>query len=164
MKTLTKWIALITGVTALVASVGSLTKSCQTERKTDQISAEIEELKNCRNEVVVDIGSPKKGEQVPAEVDVSGTSTVHPTCRYVFLIAQDVPPTGRRWKILDIPQLQNDGTWTGKVRLDYVSVGTEVTIVAHVTGNSRAYKPQQILSAPPDHGMPSNFVTVRRVQ
>ena len=165
MEIITKWIALITGLTALITSVTSLITSCENAKKTEQIVEEVRELKNCRYEVVVNICNPGEGDQVPKQIDIIGTSTVHPTCRYVFLFAQDVLPTGvRRWKVVDVPQLQNNGKFAGTALLDYVPLGQKVTLVAHITGNSKAYKPHQVLYSAPDYGMPSNFVNVRRTQ
>lgn len=161
MQNSSPWIGLVTAIIALFTSVISLVTSCDNYKKTNQIMEKVEDLRNCRNEVVVNISEPKDGAQIPTITDVLGKSTLHSNCRYVFLIAKDFSSTeGTRWKVVDITQLQNDGRWSGRVRLDHIPSGEKVSLVAYVTGNAGAYQPMQILNSPPDFGMPSNFIKV----
>ena len=118
---------------------------------------------DCRA-AAVQIASPGDREAVTAAFNVSGSSTPDPDCRYVFLIVQDVPRAGRRWRVIDIPQLQRNGAWAARAVLDHIPVGAEATLVAHVTADPGAYRLHEELHAHPAYGATSNFVTVRRVQ
>ncbi|ETW97149.1 MAG: hypothetical protein ETSY1_23835 [Candidatus Entotheonella factor] len=136
----------------------------QQKIQLDEQKTKLEALKNCRGEIVVSVNQPQQNAQVKREVDVSGTSTVHEICRYIFLILRDVSSPGLPWKIVDIVQVNTNGRWAGKIVLDGFPIGTEVEIEARGIGRSDAYTIGEPLPVPPEKGVPSNIIHVRRVE
>jgi hypothetical protein len=87
-------IVLVTATVALVTGIISLATAIVSLYKVTNTSTELEAIKNCRGEVAASVDSPADGDQVPMLVDVSGTSSIHGTCRYVFIIVHDISAAG----------------------------------------------------------------------
>jgi hypothetical protein len=129
-------------------------------------SDEINTIKNCRGQVSTRILNPNQGavEQVGDLVSVRGEATVNETCRYVVLVMHDSSTPGRPWIISDVVQVNTTGEWTGNVRLDTVQIGSTAEIDARIVGDPTKFVVFQSLPTPPDQGVRSNIVQVRRVK
>ena len=129
----------------------------------DEQGETLEDIRNCRGEIVIGIDEPTSGDQVTSQLHVSGTGTIHQTCRYVFIFVRDISLPA--WKVTDLVQVNTNGQWAGLARLDgFVPAGGQANIEARGTAQSDAYVINAILAAPPERGVPSNLVRVRRVQ
>jgi len=148
-------ISLAAAIIALTTAIISLITSFHNAEK-------IESIEECHVEIT--INEPQNGDHVPAEFDVSGTSTIHDKCRYVFIIIRGVSPPVQYWKVTDIVQVDKRGQWSGRAVLKDVPIGMEPKIHARVSNKPSAYRINQILPSPPVEGVLSNVVKVRRIR
>jgi len=146
-----EWISLIASIIALITAIVSLATSLRNAEK-------IASIVPCPVEVT--INEPQTGDHVSAEFDVSGTSTIHDECKYVFIVVRG---TSVIWEITDISQVDKRGQWLGKAQLN-IPIGMETKIHALVSNRPDTYRSGQILSSPPVKGVSSNIIKVRRVQ
>lgn len=161
---LSKWLPLIIALIALVTSLFNLSTSMINAEKIDMQKAEIESIKSCKGEVTAQINTPETDDAVSSSINVSGRSTIHESCRYIFLFVHDQSYPGDGWKVSDLVQINMDGTWSGTVLLNHIALGAKVEIDVRVTAQPKDYIIGQIYPIPPDKGVPSNIVNVRRVE
>ena len=95
-------------------------------------------------------------------VDVRGTCTIHDRCRYVYIIVRE--EACQAWRVTDLVQVNTDGRWTGKAKLDNVSVGSKAEVSALIVAQPQEYIVNAFLRGPPDKGVPSNIVYIKRIQ
>lgn len=173
MKVSRETVALLAALIGLIAAIISLVTSIVNARKTEEnttqiqrTSEEIEMIKNCRGQVATRILSPDQSalEQVGELVSVTGEATVNETCHYVVLIMHDSSAPGRPWSISDLVQINTTGEWNGNVKLDTVQIGSTVEIDARIVSDPTKFVVGQSLPTPPDQGVRSNIVRVRRVK
>ncbi len=161
LEILTKWIPLITAIVSLITAVIGLNKSLQNEIM-------IKAIKDCRGEATITINSPTEGAQVGDFVDIIGnvtTTAAHEMCRYVCITVHDVSTPGKGWQIADLTQADiTTGQWAGKIKLDKISIGSDVEIDARLNSQPNTCLINQHLHFPLEGGIPSNIVKVRRIQ
>lgn len=133
------------------------------DKRIDEQEKKIEKLEGCYG-VIGKISEPINGQQVSSRVYVSGMSTIHETCQYVFIFVRDISTP--RWLIADLVQVNADGRWAGMAQVREISgVNGEVVITARVTARPTDYGVGQFLSTPPGKGIPlNNTVHVRRIR
>ncbi|MBI1745338.1 MAG: hypothetical protein HYR55_01970 [Acidobacteria bacterium] len=121
----------------------------------------IERFESCYGEVIINIIDPQDGDQVSSSIDIKGTATIHDRCRYVFIVVRD--KNSQVWRVTDLLQVNINGTWAGKAKLDDIPVGGEAEISAIIIAQPKAYPVGEHFSVPPDRGVPSNFVCIKRI-
>jgi hypothetical protein len=166
LKEVREWIALIFSIIGLLLSLLGWGRLKQTNGELQDQKGLLERLENCEETAIeIEIDSPEDGSQIRAShIDIGGTSTLHERCRYVFLVVRGV--SGKTWKVADLVQVNRDGRWTARVDLDRTGVraGEQFDVDARVTAQGSVYQIGQVLPAPPQRGVPSNIIRLRRLQ
>jgi hypothetical protein len=152
------WIALITAIIALSTAI---IHWFRTSTELDLQKERIARLEGCFG-VIADIKEPTNGIEVLPPVDISGTSTIHETCHYVFIVIRD--RSAPVWKITDLVQVSTTGQWAGVAKLDEIPVGGWAEVTARVTARPTDYRIGQSFPIPPVKGVPSDIIRVRKKQ
>lgn len=108
------------------------------------------------------INKPRDGDHVESKIDVIGTSMIHESCQYIFVIVRS--KSTLVWKITDLVLVNTDGQWAGQARLDEIPLNTEATIEVRLTNKPTIYNVNQCFTTPPENGGRSNIVRVKRVK
>lgn len=140
--------------TALVSFATSIINFSYTILKTHTQDEKISRLGGDCN-VSLEIDKSLNSKSTISDFMVNGTSTIHSTCKNVFIVIRNV--NDGVWQIANITQLKANGKWDAPVNLDKISrLGEKVEITARVTSQTSEYSIGQFLSAPPIIGTTSN--------
>jgi hypothetical protein len=111
----------------------------------------------------ISVSQPKEGDHVQGlEVEVNGEASIHEYCGHVFVFVH--PIRGKFWKVTDVVQVNTDGKWSAIADLSNIGVGEEGTIEVRLVANPSIYSKGKSISGPPDRGLRSRFVKVRRIK
>lgn len=158
-------IALINSVVGLWLAIEQRMKQNITDKKVEKTVRDIEELRDCRGEITLDIVQPSKGDHLRSlPLSVSGTATPHEFCYHVFVFTRNASRAGAKWFVAGQAQVSPSGTWDVPIGLDGVNVGDLVEIDARVTSDPSAYGLHQTINHAPNRGVRSNIVDARRLQ
>lgn len=175
-------ITLTTAVVGLVTAVVGVVNGAFATKKTDAnaealkltqasltaTQSEVEALRDCRGKVAARINSPlsDNGRAISASGDilVAGESSIHDACYFVVLLSHDLTAVGAPWTVEDSVQVNTNGQWSGRVRMLNVPLGDVAQIDARVVAQPSLYLVNQTLPFPPETGVRTNSIQVRRVQ
>lgn len=150
------WIGLVASVIALVTAVLSLSIVLEQGKQ-------LEEVQPCQK-TTIQITKPIDSIQVPVEGIVIGKATIHDICRHVFLFVERIVPDKRSWTVTDYVQVQGNGLWSAHYDIEYIDPGEFIRIEARLTSNPGDYALIEYLGEPPNQGVRSTPVGVRRKQ
>jgi hypothetical protein len=113
--------------------------------------------------VAIRIDEPTPGDHVSSDVNVTGSSTVHTGCKFIYVMVRGQPSSIPFWKVSDVVLLDKKGLWAARVSLKHIPLGENAYINVRVSDEPSVYRIGQRLKYPPVEGTESNVVRVRRV-